>query len=113
MQRRNLVGRRVQAASPSRSGSLRGTLASQCEWLAVLRQPRFYVMTSNPDSQVLGYLAFFQAARPFLQPGGKFIFLSSGSATIDQVPRGYEVTYGISKVGPSDQNMAIIDADAQ
>lgn len=33
-----------------------------------------------------------------MQPGGKFIFLSSGSATIDQVPRGYEVTYGISKV---------------
>jgi hypothetical protein len=35
-----------------------------------------------------------------MQPGGKFIFLSSGSATIDQVPRGYEVTYGISKVSP-------------
>ena len=33
-----------------------------------------------------------------MQPGGKFIFLSSGSATTDQVPRGYEVTYGISKV---------------
>lgn len=48
--------------------------------------------------QVLGYLAFFQACVPLMQPGGKFIFLSSGSATIDQVPRGYEVTYGISKV---------------
>jgi hypothetical protein len=35
-----------------------------------------------------------------MQSGGKFIFLSSGSATIDQVPRGYEVTYGISKVSP-------------
>jgi hypothetical protein len=38
-----------------------------------------------------------------MQPGGKFIFLSSGSATIDQVPRGYEVTYGISKVSPQSQ----------
>ena len=48
--------------------------------------------------QVLGFLAFFQAMRPLIPKGGKFIFISSGSATIDQVPRGYEVTYGISKV---------------
>ncbi|RYG50315.1 hypothetical protein EON67_05520, partial [archaeon] len=27
----------------------------------------------------------FQACRPLMQPGGKFIFLSSGSATVDQV----------------------------
>jgi len=33
-----------------------------------------------------------------MQPGGEFIFLSSESATVDAVPRGYEVIYGISKV---------------
>jgi hypothetical protein len=41
-----------------------------------------------------------------MQPGGKFIFLSSGSATVDQVPRGYEVTYGISKVSRLPQDRA-------
>jgi NAD(P)-dependent dehydrogenase (short-subunit alcohol dehydrogenase family) len=54
--------------------------------------------TVADPSKVLGYLAFFQACVPLMQKGGKFIFISSGSATIDQVPRGYEVTYGISKV---------------
>lgn len=77
--------------------SLTSTIVSTCVATSI-DQDRNCLVSPDLFTQVLGYLAFFQATVPLMQAGGKFIFLSSGSATVDQVPRGYEVTYGISKV---------------
>ncbi|WWC67119.1 uncharacterized protein I206_101026 [Kwoniella pini CBS 10737] len=71
------------------------------EGYAKLRDVPLWAFEEHWRVNVLGFLAFFQAAVPYVKKGGKFIFISSGSATIDQVPRGYEVTYGISKAGAS------------
>ncbi|KAK6910017.1 hypothetical protein I204_04935 [Kwoniella mangroviensis CBS 8886] len=71
------------------------------EGYAPLRNVPLDVFEEHWRVNVLGFLAVFQATVPLIRKGGKFIFISSGSATIDQVPRGYEVTYGISKSGAS------------
>lgn len=51
-------------------------------------------------AQVKGMLLFFQAVLPFLQPRAKFIFMSSGIATLDQVPDKTCVMYGVTKARP-------------
>ena len=50
---------------------------------------------------MLGALVFFQACVPLMQPGGKFIFMSSGASIIDRVPDKKDATYGITKVRPT------------
>lgn len=52
---------------------------------------------------MLGALTFFQAVRPLLPDGGKFIFMSSGASIIDRVPDKIDAAYGITKVDPSPQ----------
>nr|XP_018260963.1 uncharacterized protein I303_06680 [Kwoniella dejecticola CBS 10117]OBR83121.1 hypothetical protein I303_06680 [Kwoniella dejecticola CBS 10117] len=46
---------------------------------------------------VKGYLLFFQACIPLLQPGSKFVFISSSAAMLDRIPDKQNVCYGITK----------------
>nr|XP_019013348.1 uncharacterized protein I206_01414 [Kwoniella pini CBS 10737]OCF52129.1 hypothetical protein I206_01414 [Kwoniella pini CBS 10737] len=48
---------------------------------------------------VKGNLLFFQACRPLLRAGSKFVFISSGAGVLDRVPDRQNVCYGITKIG--------------
>jgi hypothetical protein len=48
--------------------------------------------------QVRGVLVLFQAMRPLMVSGGKFIALGSGSGTIKQDHPPGQGTYGLTKV---------------
>lgn len=50
------------------------------------------------DKQVRAVLVLFQAMRPLMVKGGKFIALGSGSGTINQVQPPGQGTYGMTKV---------------